>query len=304
MVDPHYQMNEPEAAIGVALLLSAALHVGLGGFLFFFLPRWADQRKADLGEVVTVQLLGSLSPPAPAAPPAPVNPKLKGPDVVEAPRSDPPPAQPPQPQPQASTLIAPAKVIPLGPKAPEKSALQKTPVAPPKVTPPEVKADPPPRPSRPKPNPDEEINKRIAALERKVEADQADAAIDSRLFDIAKRQGQGQGESSETSGGTSGGQRVHPEKEAYYRHIRDIVKSNWIPPPGSLATGLQAIFIIKIEPSGRVSGLNLNRSSGNSDYDLSVQRAIGLSNLPPLPPIFEGRADTPGLRFGLEEMQR
>jgi hypothetical protein len=63
-----------------------------------------------------------------------VAPDLKGPDVVEAPRSEPALNQPAPPQPAA--LTAPAEVIPLGPKAVKKPALQKTPAAPPKVTPP------------------------------------------------------------------------------------------------------------------------------------------------------------------------
>jgi len=294
--------NGDTATLVSAFLLSAGLHVLLGGFLLFFLPQWAD-RKKDMPEVITVQLLGSLSPPAPAAPPAPVAPDLKGPDVVEAPRSDPALSQPPPPQPEPAALTAPAEVIPLGPKAPEKPALKKTPAAPPKVTPPKVAADPPPKPKKP-PNNDAEINKRLEALRRKTEADQLEAAIDSRLVDLQKRQGQGQGESSESSGGASGTQRLHPEKESYYRQVKDIVSFNWRPPVGAMAASLKAVFTIKIETTGRVSALRLDYSSGNSDYDQSVERAIRQSVLPPLPPIFEGRADTPGLIFGLDEMQR
>jgi len=292
--------NGDASTLLAAFLLSAGLHVLLGGFLLFFLPHWAD-RKTKMDDVITVQLLGSLSPPAPAAPPAPVVPDLKGPDVVEAPRSEPALNQPPPPQPAA--LTAPAEVIPLGPKAPKKPALQKTPAAPPKVTPPKVAADPPPKPKTP-PNNDAEINKRLEALRRKTEADQLEAAIDSRLVDLRKRQGQGQGESSESGGGTSGTQRLHPEKEAYYRQVKDIVSFNWRPPVGAMSASLKAVFTIKIETSGQVSALRLDHSSGNPDYDLSVERAIRQSVLPPLPPIFEGRADTPGLIFGLDEMQR
>ena len=297
MVDS--QTSGPESLLGTALLLSAGLHVLLGGFLLFLMPRWESSRKPNI-EVVTVRLLGSLSPPAPAAPPAPVDPNLKGPDVVEAPRGDPALAQPPQPSP----LLAPAEVIPLGPKAPEKPLLQKTPTAPPKVTPPQVKPDPPKPAPKPKPNPDAELNKRMEELKRKQEADRLDAEIQSRLMDLKKRQGQGFGESSELGGGATGGQRVHPEKEAYYRRVKDIVRHNWLPPPMALAAGLETLFVIKIEPNGRVSALRMDRSSGNPDYDRSVERAIRMSTLPPLPPIFEGLADTPGLRFGEEELRR
>jgi outer membrane biosynthesis protein TonB len=289
-----------ESTLAAALLLSAGLHVLSGGFLVFFMPYWAGSRKAALGEVITVQLLGSLSPPAPAAPPAPVDPDLKGPDVVEAPQSDPALNQP-VPPPQPSALTAPAEVIPLGPKAPEKPVLQKTTAAPPKVTPPKVVADPPPKP---KPNSDAEIKRRMDELKRKREAEQAEADITAAVVNIQKSLGRGQGESSEAGGGVSVGQRVHPEKEAYYRQVQDIVRSRWLPPAGTMA-GLKAIFVIRIEPGGgRVSAVRLERSSGNPEYDLSVQRAIGLSILPPLPPIFEGRADTPGLDFDSDYMRR
>ena len=301
MADRHSPANRPESLLGAALLLSAGLHVLLGGVLFFFAPRWADSRKPDLAKVITVQLLGSLSPPAPAAPSAPVDPNLKAPDVVEAPRSEPALPQPPTPEP--APLTAPAEVIPLAPKPPEKPVLQKTPAPPPQVKPPAVKSDPPPKPRTP-PNNDAEINRRMEELKRKTEAAQLDAEIHSRLLDIQKRQGLGQGESAEASGGATGGQRIHPEKEAYYRQVKDIVRHNWLPPPVTLAAGLETLFVIKIEPDGRISNLRMDQSSGNPDYDRSVERAIRLSNLPPLPPIFEGRADTPGLRFGEAEMRR
>jgi len=289
-----------ESTLAAALLLSAGLHVLLGGFLVFFLPQWAESRKAALGEVITVQLLGSLSPPAPAAPPAPVDPDLKGPDVVEAPQSDPALNQP-VPPPQPSALTAPAEVIPLGPKAPEKPVLQKTTAAPPKVTPPKVVADPPPKP---KPNSDAEIKRRMDELKRKREAEQAEADITAAVVNIQKNLGRGQGESSEAGGGVSVGQRVHPEKEAYYIQVRNIVERNWIQPAGTMAAGLQAIFTIKVEPDGRISGVRLDRSSGNLDFDRSVQRAIGISILPPLPPIFEGRFDTPSFDFDPDKMRR
>jgi outer membrane biosynthesis protein TonB len=288
-----------DSALAAAFLLSAGLHVLLGGFLLFFLPHLVESRQAAPSEVITVQLLGGLSPPAPAAPPAPVDPDLKGPDVVEAPPSDPALNQP-TPPPQPSTLSAPAEVIPLGPKALEKPVLQKTPATPPPVTPPKVVADPPPRP---RPNNDAAINRRIEELRRKAEAEQAEAELASRMMNIRERLGQGQGESSEAGGGAGTGQRVHPENEAYYRQVQDIVRNKWLPPLGATA-GLKAIFIIRIEPNGRVSTLRLDRASGNPDYDLSVERAIRASLLPPLPPIFEGRADTPGLVFNSDEMRR
>ncbi|MDR2725798.1 MAG: TonB C-terminal domain-containing protein [Candidatus Adiutrix sp.] len=295
----YQESRNGESTLAAAFFLSAGLHVLLGGFLLFFLPHLMESRKTGPGEVITVQLLGGLSPPAPAAPPALVDPDLKGPDVVEAPPGDPAPSQPAPPVPSA--LSAPPEVIPLGPKAPEKPVLRKTPVTPPPVTPPQVKADPPPRP---KPNNDAEIKRRMEALRRKTEAEQTEAEINSRLVNLRERLGQGQGESSEAGGGASEGQRVHPEEAAYYQQVHDIVKYNWIPPAGTMSANIKAIFEIKIEPGGGRAIARLVTASGHPDFDLSVQRAIGISNLPPLPPIFEGRAAMLRVVFNPDALRR
>jgi len=301
-------LRKDDSHLAPAFLLSAGLHVLMAGFLLFFVPR-VESRKADLGEVVTVQLLGSLSPPAPPAPPAPVEPELKVPDVVEAPPSEPvlsqPPPPEPKPEPEPEIPAAPAEVIPLGPAVPEKPVIEKPPVAQPVVTPPKVAPDPPPKPKpKPKPNNDAEINRRMAELKRKVEADQLDADIESRMMNLAQNQGLGQGESSEASGGASGGsQAVDPAIQIYLDQISIIISNNWLPSvePGA---GLEAIFAIKIEPNGQVSVVRPKRLSGNSDYDRSVEQAIGRSVLPPLTAVFEGRAYTAGLVFNSDRMRR
>ena len=284
-----------DSPLAAAILLSAGLHVFLAGLLLFLLPHLTAGRRSDLEEIITVQLLGGLSPQAPAAPAAPVDPNVKAPDVVEAPRSDPALNQPAPPEP-ALTPPTPAEVIPLGPKAPDQPpAIKRTSAPPPQLTPPKVAAEPPPKPRTP-PNNEAEINRRLAELRRKREAAERDAAIDSRLYDLMKRQGAGRGESSEEYGGAAAGQTVPPEYRAYYEQIKSIINSNWRLPSGNMA-GLAAVFAIKIEPDGRISDFRIERSSGNQEYDASVERAINQSTLPPLPPIFGGRYHVAGLNF-------
>ena len=72
-----------------------------------------------------------------------------------------------------------------------------------------------------------------------------------------------------------------------------------------MSASLAAVYAIRIESNGQVSMSRLDKSSGNPDYDLSVERAVKKSSpFPPLPPIFEGRADNPALVFDLKSLQQ
>jgi colicin import membrane protein len=202
------------------------------------------------------------------------------------------------------TIAAPTDVIPLGPVAPEKPPeIKKTETPPPEVAPPPVKPVEP-APSRNRPNPDAALNRRLKELERKVAAAELDEAIEARIGNIAASRGRGSGEASE-SAGSSRGQALDPEKERYYRHIRDIVGSNWVAPSEALSSDISADYQVRIETDGRVSASRLLRSSGNPEFDLSVERAVAKSSpFPPLPEVFEGRPDDPALRFHLTELLR
>jgi TonB family protein len=97
---------------------------------------------------------------------------------------------------------------------------------------------------------------------------------------------------------------VPPEKARYYRHIKDIVRQNWVPPLAALDNTLEAHFMITIEPDGHVSASKLLKSSGNNEFDISVERAVNKSTFPALPPVFEGKADRPAFVFSLRELQQ
>jgi TonB family protein len=98
-------------------------------------------------------------------------------------------------------------------------------------------------------------------------------------------------------GTSSQGNFIDPGKVPYYAQIRDIVRSNWIPPGTAFAPNLTVQFIVVIQPNGRISGKRLRQSSGDPEYDRSVELAIERSVFPPLPPAFEGRADNPVMAF-------
>ncbi|MDR2442102.1 MAG: TonB C-terminal domain-containing protein [Deltaproteobacteria bacterium] len=284
------------------LILSIVLHacVFIGAS---FLPGFlgGDQSKVLPYDVLTVKLLGSLEPPAPAAPPAPVDPNLKGPDVVELPQSD---LIIPQPTPleRMITPVMPTDVIPIGERPPDQpppDPVKKNEEPPPKVTlpdkVPEVKPKPKPQPKRP--NNDAAINKSIEELRRKKEADLLDEQINSSIGNIARQRTQGDGTSSNANSGSPDGTRIAPEKEAYYLQIRAIIRSNWFPPPLALSPDLKCTFVIVVEPNGRIAGIRLMRPSGSPEYDQSVQQAISRSSLPGLPAAFEGRSDNPSFEF-------
>jgi outer membrane biosynthesis protein TonB len=171
---------------------------------------------------------------------------------------------------------------------------------------------PPPAPVEDKPkrttprrqNPDAAINKRIEELRRKVEAAEDDAAIDGAIGDIAKSKGRGNGTSSNQEGTSTQGNFVDREKVPYYGHIREIVRSNWVPPAGAITENLAVQFGIVIQPDGRISARRLIQASGAAEFDQSVEQAISRSKLPPLPPVFGGQEDRPILAFSFNDLSR
>lgn len=306
IISPYDRENgRLEKILRLAVFGSIAVHLLICWVFLFFLPSLHSERRSKNDEIIMVQLVGSMVPPAPAAPASlPVNPDSKLPDIIEAPKSDPQPTPQPQFKPAPpDPVAAPTDVIPLGPKAPDKPPeIKKTPAPPPKPQVPKVEAEQPKKPPVNK-NLDADINKRIKDLERKVEADTLDDDINARVMNLAKAQGTGHGEGSQ-SGGATQGQRIHPEKRRYYEHIKDIVSMNWIPPAGAISGSIKTIFQIRIEPSGQVSASKVRESSGNAEYDQSVERAVKKSSpFPPLPPIFEGVADEPALVFESDKLR-
>lgn len=287
--------------VKIILILTAGipallLHIAVI-WVFLFLLSNPTPRKLMPEDYLIVDFLGDQLPQAGAAPEAPVDKDLKGPDVVEATQSAPATPQPFTPS-TPEAIAPPPDVIPLGPKAPETPPKIEKKSPPPKVTPPKVREDPPPKKADPKPNPDAELNKTLAELRRKVEARENQEAEGTHV-NIAKAEGSGSGEGSQAAG-SRGDVRLDPRIASYYRHIHDIIRNNWswVSSPDTDESKLETEVGVVIEPNGRISSIKITRTSGNSDYDLSVARAVNKSNpFPALPPVFEGRSHSIILRF-------
>jgi protein TonB len=251
-------------------------------------------------DIMTVQLVGAIEPPAPAAPQAPVNPNLNVPDVVQLPTQEP---MIPQPTPITEIEVpkTPVEAIPIKKAEIPPPEVKRLEEPPPKVQIPEKPPEPKPKP-KPKakaPSTDTQINNAIKNLERKNAAAQDDAAINQSIANIALDRGRSTGTSSQPAAPNTRGQMIDPEKQRYYLQLLEIVRSNWMPPASSVAPNTVATFVIAIDPSGRVTGKNLREPSGNREFDLSVEQAITRSHFPPLPPAFGGKPDNPALRFTL-----
>ncbi|MDR1873379.1 MAG: TonB C-terminal domain-containing protein [Deltaproteobacteria bacterium] len=309
--DKYILKAEASEGLGLVFLISLGLHsLFLGGLIF--LPGFLDLGKpSELPfEAMTVQLVGGLDPPAPAAPPAPVDPNLNLPDVVELPKAEPILPQP-TPLERMITPPTPSEVIPIGQTPPDiPPPVVKREEPPPKVQIPEKTPDPPPPEVKKKPTPvnppRKTTNTAIEELKRKKAAEDANREIDSVVADLAKSRGQGDGTSSAPNSGYNEGSRIDPIKAQYYNEIKEIVRSNWVAPISAFnsSSNLGAIYVIVIQPNGRISGKNLRRSSGDQEFDNSVEQAIVRSRFPPLPPVFDGRADNPALQFELAYLNR
>ncbi|MDR2200255.1 MAG: TonB C-terminal domain-containing protein [Deltaproteobacteria bacterium] len=300
-LNPYEPENQsrPLELFGV-LVLSFILHNLFFGVLLFapgFFNFGAEKKPLD---VMTVQLVGAVEPPAPAAPKAPVNPDLQVPDVVELPKRDP---ILPQPTPISEIKVpqTPVEAIPIKPPEdvppPEVKRVEEPP---PKVPPPEKPPDPKPKPKpKAQPSADTRINNAIKDLQRKTESRQDDEAINQSIANLALERGRGDGSSSRPAAPNTRGRTIDPEKQRYYLQILEIVRSNWMPPASMVSPNTVATFVIAIDPSGRITGKNLREPSGNRDFDLSVEQAINRSSFPPLPAAFGGKPDNPALRFSL-----
>jgi outer membrane biosynthesis protein TonB len=309
----NYQTTTAAASdrLFLVILVSLGLHsIFLTGLIL--LPQFFDFGQNDTlpFEAMTVQLVGNLEAPAPAAPPAPVDPNLNLPDLVELPSAEPIMPQP-TPLEQMITPPAPTEVIPIAqrpPDAPPPPVKMDEP--PPKVKIPEKLPDPPPavKKTPQKVNPTRTTQSAVDNLRRKVAAQDADIEMESRISNLAKERGRGNGDSRENQGGNTAGVQIDPIKAQYNNQIKEIVRSKWVAPLSAIGStasaNLGAIYVIVIEPDGRISGKNLRRSSGSPDFDVSVEQAIVRSSFPPLPPVFSGRADNPALQFELSYLNR
>ena len=276
--------GDHEIGWGAAIVLSAGFHLAV--FILFYwvlpalaaiLPLWlsgADQAE-DQPEVVMVKLLEEVPPP----PPEEVKPK----EFVQKPLESPPP-------PEADPLN---EVLPPEDKSPPPPPeIAKTETPPPPVIPPKVEERKPPPP---KPKPTQTAEKKndgprpISGLSE---------AAASRLLGSSLGYDSGQVVAS------SEGLRRDEEMMRYLAVLRGKIRSSWTPVGRAMAAKKEARFELYIEANGRVSRARMTQSSGNRDFDQSVERALKkASPFPPLPSVFGGQSAILDLSLSPEQMK-
>ena len=171
----------------------------------------------------------------------------------------------------------------------------------------------------------EKVAKRKAEeeLKKKVEARKAREAAkkktDQRLAQIARTArdsaavsskykgeggdggGRGLGATAlDNRGGMGGGTLIDPQKLGYQIALKDHVKKGWRWLPGS--KNLRASVLIRMQPNGRIQDVRIEVSSGNSQFDESVVRAVRKADpVPPPPPELYSEFSSVRIRFDSHE---
>ncbi|MCO6430229.1 MAG: TonB family protein [Deltaproteobacteria bacterium] len=193
------------------------------------------------------------------------------------------------PKEKQKTLIAPPKNVQEPPKKVEPSKPE-----PKKEDPKPVEKKPPPdaeislkqKKEQPKPGPKKEEKKAPPQKSKPKEPTQAE--IDKRLQQAVQRYlgesanagGKGFGAGALGAKGMGGGIVRPPEFFEYLKLLERLIKGGW----RWYDTNSPLISEVEfnISRSGEISGVRISKSSGNSEFDLSVERAVMKAN--PLPP--------------------
>ena len=267
----------------VGLIFSIGLHVLVVLAFLFNLPAHFSSLMDALGlaepemaqeaepeEPVRVSLWGEVPQNTSLAP-------ISEPTSPEAPAEAAPEASAPE-------QVLDPEAIPLGPKAEEKRVVKKTKTPPPKVAVPKVEKEAP------------------APVEARPRAT-AQAPQTRNVYDMMRRT-LGRDARAMTMGDPRS-RRVDLNASQYYNRIANLICSHWAPLGRNIQGDIIVAYSFTIEPSGRISGIRRVQSSGDAEFDRSVERAIrAASPLPPLPPSFGGRPDYPQFSFSPKNMGR
>jgi colicin import membrane protein len=115
--------------------------------------------------------------------------------------------------------------------------------------------------------------------------------------DLPEGPGEGPGEPGARSGG-GGGSSINPVlMQIYTNKVHQRISRNWRIPPGVPTDGsLVSVVFFKVDGSGRVYDVRINKSSGNSAFDQFCVDAIYKSApLPPPPSEFAEEAKNDGV---------
>jgi TonB family protein len=170
-------------------------------------------------------------------------------------------------------------VAPPRPKAPARAAPAAKPVKARQTIDQPLVLKPKPAPPKPKPQP--------VAKPEKAEPAPKPARIPSAAEILAqlREQAESEGEEAAPAEPARRGGRFDPELAAYTRRVKTLLRANW----GGAAAfkgeeGLAARFEVQLDARGRIQEVAPVRSSGNSYFDGSAERAIRASEPFPEPP--------------------
>ena|SRR6476469_8617299 len=75
-----------------------------------------------------------------------------------------------------------------------------------------------------------------------------------------------------------------PDGDLYLAKVQRLINAQWTPPQvGGMGGHIQAVVKFRLDKNGQVSGIVVERTSGNEYYDLSAVRAIRTAILPTFP---------------------
>lgn len=267
----------PEAGLGVPFMLSAAFHLLAVWLVLSVLPSLLTQRNPL--DIMTVRFVGGSGHAVPAT----GFDQAKA-EVNEASTAKAAPPTGPLPT-EAAAVPKQDHVIPLGPITDNAVTSTKEPIRRPDpvpiITPPPVL--------------DARINERLAQIEQQVKESQAQKAVISPTDSLVPGTGL---DDEALLTDNLGSIAIDQEKAAYYALVKDRIERNWLGSPANRVELKEAMFLITIEPDGRISDKKLVQSTGSAEYDYSFELSINRSNpLPALPPVFNEQATVVGLRF-------
>ncbi|MFP4671618.1 MAG: energy transducer TonB, partial [Desulfohalobiaceae bacterium] len=133
--------------------------------------------------------------------------------------------------------------------------------------------------SQPQPSKDELLNRALGDIRQQAQEDQETDAeyLDRELAGLRSKAQ----ERDSSSSGSSGSSRL---EEIYALQIQRRIQDNWRYPSLGAEKELAAEVQIEINAQGKILNVNLLSSSGRSDFDSSVLRAVEDTEELPKPP--------------------
>ena len=158
------------------------------------------------------------------------------------------------------------------------------------------------KPAEPaKPEPREKVEKKADLKEKTEAAEQGDYSLKKKTKESKKEKMKGalerikalekirEGETLKGNvvrkGSSAKGDASRSAETTYFDVVLEKVRNEWELPSWLQGKGLSAKVLIKIDRRGMITVINFVRSSGNSQFDAAVKRALYASMPFPVPPV-------------------